>query len=113
MVIKNLPRLAYVTNVTTLPCKTLMSENKRAINDKLQVNVTTYLRYGGVVNNQIKKCLLLSLPVNIFLKSVNIWQSYKQEGGCLMQFLRLLAMWSPGSRLVAFGIKMSHLNLGK
>jgi len=30
-----------------------------------------------------------------------------------VQFLRLLAMWSPGPRLVAFGIKMSHLNLGK
>jgi len=23
------------------------------------------------------------------LKSVNIWQSYKQEGGCLMNFVRL------------------------
>ena len=24
-----------------------------------------------------------------FLKSVNIWQSYKQERGCLMHFARL------------------------
>ena len=34
---------------------------KQAINDKLQGRVATYLRYGGVVNNQIKKGLLLSL----------------------------------------------------
>ena len=27
---------------------------------------------------------------------MNIWQSYKQEGGCLVQFLRLLAVWWPG-----------------
>ena len=30
-------------------------------------NVATYLRCGGVVNNQIKKGLLLSLGVNFFL----------------------------------------------
>jgi len=30
---------------------------------------------GGVVNNQITKCLLQSLPVTLF-KSVNTWQSY-------------------------------------
>jgi len=45
---------------------------KQAINDKLQGNVATYLRCGKVVNNQIKKCLLLSLRVNFF-KPVNIW----------------------------------------
>jgi len=28
---------------------------KQAINDKLQGSVVTYLRCGGVVNNQIKK----------------------------------------------------------
>jgi len=45
--------LAYVA---TLPCETLMSA-KQAINDKLQgsVPVATYLRCGGVVNNQIEK----------------------------------------------------------
>ena len=33
---------------------------KHAINDKLQGSVATYLRYySGVVNNQIKKGLLL------------------------------------------------------
>jgi len=35
--------------------------------------------YAGVVDKQIKKGLLLSLPV--FFKSVNIRQSYEQEGG--------------------------------
>jgi len=32
---------------------------KQAINDKLQGIVAAYLRCGGVVNNQIKKGLLL------------------------------------------------------
>ena len=53
------PHLAYVA---TLPCETLMSA-KQAINDKLQGSVATYLRCGGVVTNQIKKGLLLSLWV--------------------------------------------------
>jgi len=34
---------------------------KQAINDKLQGNVATYLRCGGVVNKQIQKGLLLGL----------------------------------------------------
>jgi len=62
---------------------------KQAINDKLQGFVATYLKCGGVVNNQIKKGLLLSLWVEFFFKSVNVWQSYKQERGCLMHFARL------------------------
>ena len=61
---------------------------KQAINDKLQGSVATYLRCGGVVNKQIKKGLLPSLRVKTFLKSVNIWQSYKQKRDCLMHFLR-------------------------
>ena len=36
---------------------------KEAINDKLQSSVTTFTRCGGVVNNRIKKGLLLSLWV--------------------------------------------------
>jgi len=56
-------RLEYVA---TLPCKKLMS-SKQAINDKLQGSVATYLRCGVVINNQIKKCLLLSLRVKFFL----------------------------------------------
>ena len=78
------PHLAYVA---TLPCETLMSA-KQAINDELQGSVATYLRCGGVVNNQIKKGLLLSVS-ELFFKSVNIWQSYKQERGCLMHFAHL------------------------
>ena len=34
---------------------------KQATNNKLQGSVATYFRCGGVVNNQIKKGLLLSL----------------------------------------------------
>jgi len=53
--------------VATLPRETLMSENKRQlqtdaeIKDKLQGTVVTYLRCGGIVNNQIEICLLLKL----------------------------------------------------
>jgi len=36
---------------------------KQTINDKLQGSVATYLMWGGVVNNQIKKGLLLSMWV--------------------------------------------------
>ena len=56
-ILKIPPHLAYVA---TLLCETLMSA-EQAINDKLQGSVATCLRYGGVVNNQIKKGLLLSL----------------------------------------------------
>ena len=56
-------RLEYVA---TLPCEKLMS-SKQAINDKLQGSVATCLRCGVVINNQIKKCLLLSLRVKFFL----------------------------------------------
>jgi len=62
---------------------------KQAINDKLQGSGATYSRCGGVVNNRIKKGLLLSVRVKINLKLVNIWQSYKQEPGYLMHFVRL------------------------
>ena len=64
---------------------------KQAINDKLRDSVATYLRCGGVVNNQIKKGSLLSPQVRVkkWLKSMNIWQSYKQERGCLVHFARL------------------------
>jgi len=50
----------HLAHVATLPCKTLMSA-KQAINDKLQGSVAACLMCGGVVNNQIKKGLLLSL----------------------------------------------------
>ena len=47
-----------LTYLLTLPCETL-TPAKQAVND----SVATYLKCGGVVNNQIKKGLLLSLPV--------------------------------------------------
>jgi len=71
---------------------------KQAINDKLQGSVAIYLRCGGVVNNRIKKGLLLSLRVKKSFKPVNIWQSYKQERDCLMHFLRLSAMCWPNAQ---------------
>jgi len=50
----------HLACVATLACETLTSA-KQAINDKLQGSVATYLRCGGVVNNQIRYSLLLSL----------------------------------------------------
>jgi len=47
---------------------------KQAINDKLQGSVAAYLRCSGVVNNQIKNGLFLSLRVRKILKPVNIWK---------------------------------------
>jgi len=46
--------------VATLPCETLMSA-KQTLNDKLHGSIATHLRCSGVVNNQIKKGLLLSV----------------------------------------------------
>ena len=42
---------------------------KQAINNKLQGSLATYLRHGGLVNNQIKKGLLQSLS-EFFLKRI-------------------------------------------
>ena len=56
-ILKIAPHLAYVA---TLPCETFTSA-KQALNDKLHCSVAAYLRCGGVVNNQIKNGLLLSL----------------------------------------------------
>ena len=86
-VLKIASHLAYVA---TLPCETVSA--KQAINNKLQGSVAAYLRCGGVVNNQIKKGLLLSLRVIIFLKSVNIWQSYMQKRDYLVHFLHILTV---------------------
>jgi len=53
----------------SIPCETLMPENERemqtnaVINDKLQDTVVTYLRRGGIFNNQLKEGLLVSLAV--------------------------------------------------
>jgi len=66
-----------------------INARKQAINDELQGSVAAYLRCGRGVNNQINKGLLLSLSVKKKLKSVNIWQIYEQEGGCLVHFVCL------------------------
>jgi len=71
---------------------------KQALNDKLQGSVAAYLTCGGVINNEIKKGLLLNVWVKKKLNWVNIWQSYKQERECLVHFLRLLAMCWPGAQ---------------
>jgi len=74
MDIKNPTAPCVLAYIATLLCETSMSA-KQAVNDNLQGSVATYLRCGVVVNNQIKTCLLLSLRVNFFFKSVNIWRS--------------------------------------
>jgi len=51
-----------------------------------------------IVNNQINKGLLLNLRVKMFFKSVNIWQSYKQERDCFVHFLSLLAVCWPSAQ---------------
>ena len=58
---------------------------KQALDDNLPGTVATYLMWGGVVNNQIKKGLLLSARVKRILKSVKIRQSYKQEHSCRLR----------------------------
>ena len=62
---------SHLANVATLRCETLMSA-KRATDDKLQgsVAVATYWRCGGVVNNQIRKGLLLTLSVDFLNRSI-------------------------------------------
>jgi len=78
--------------VATLPCETLMSA-KQAINDKLQGSVATYLRHGGVVNNKIKKGLLLSLRVKFFLIGEYLAKLQARTlRDCFVHFLRLLAV---------------------
>jgi len=67
-------------------CETLMFA-RQAINDKLQGSVATYLRYGRFINNQIKKVAEFVSEKN--LKSMNIWQSYRQERYFFVHFLLL------------------------
>ena len=78
---------SHLICITTLRCESLMSENGQqsqtnvVISAKLLGTLVTYLRCGGIFNNQSCKGLLLSLSVKQFLKSVNIWHSYGQKGG--------------------------------
>jgi len=71
---------------------------KQCIQDKLQGSVAAHLICDGVVNNQIEKGYIAESESKKKLKSVNIWQSYKQDHGCLMHFLRLLAVCWPGAQ---------------
>ena len=63
---------------------------KQAINDKSPGSAATYLRCVWVVNNQIKKGLLLILLVEEFFQ---IGESYEQERVYLVHFLFLVAVW--------------------
>jgi len=74
----------------TLPCENI-NVIKQAIHNKLQGSVATYLGCGGLVGILITKLRKVYCKVCqwIFFKSVNVWQSFKQEGGCLMHFVRL------------------------
>jgi len=61
LAVKRISKISsHLAYVATLPCEKLMPA-KQAINDKLQGSVGTYLKCGGIVNNQIKKGLLPSL----------------------------------------------------
>ena len=78
------PLLAYVA---TLPCETLMFGNKRLT--IIQGSVATYSRCCGLLINKLRKVNKGPSLKKFFFKSVNIWQSYMQERGCLMHFMRL------------------------
>ena len=70
---------------------------KWAINDKLQGSVAAYLRCGGIVNNQIKKGLLLSA----WVKKIKIGEylaMVQQKCDCLVHFLPLLAVFWPDAQ---------------
>jgi len=60
-ILKLPPQFAYVA---TLHCLTLMSA-KQAVNDRISRYCSYILRCAGIVNDQIKKGLLLSLRVKI------------------------------------------------
>jgi len=63
---------------------------KQTTNDKLRRTVATYLRCGGVVINQITKCVLLSLPATLF-KSANTWpRTTKRKVFSILWFLWLV-----------------------
>jgi len=71
------------------------------INDKLlEGSVATYLGRGGIVNNHIKKGLLLSLPVKKSRKIFNIseYLAYivtTKRKDCVVHFVRLAIQLQP------------------
>jgi len=70
---------------------------KQAINSNLQCSVATCLRCGGVINNQIKKGLMLSLWLKFFFYICE-YLAKLQAIDCLLHFLRLLAVCWPGEQ---------------
>ena len=65
---------------------------KQAINDKLQCSVASLhiSRVVGLLIAKLRKVYIsASLRVKKMLKSVNIWQSYKQDRDCLVHIARL------------------------
>ena len=77
----NIP--AHLKYVATLPCEIWMLENWQqseiciVINDKSQDSTAKHLSYDGLLDYTN---LSVIVSVKDFLKSVNIWQSYRQNG---------------------------------
>jgi len=82
---------------------------KQAINDKLHGSVATYLRCSGVFNNQIKKCLLLSLRV-IFLIGEYL-AKLQAKHNCLVHLLRLLAVCWPSAQRSGLALNLPNIHL--
>jgi len=83
-----------MTNPTTpsICCHTTLwniNVRKQAINDKLQGSVAKFLRCGGLSITKLRKVYCWVCRWNFYKKSVNIWQTYTHEGGCLVRFVRL------------------------
>jgi len=57
------PHMRRYTTLWTINVSKCQSQTNAAINGKLLGTVDTYLSCGGILNNQIKKGLLLSLSV--------------------------------------------------
>jgi len=64
---------------------------KQAINDKLQCSVASLhiSRLVGLLITKLRKVYCSESASEKILKSVNIWQSYKQDRDCLVHIARL------------------------
>jgi len=75
----------HLKRVPELPYETSISKNWQkidaciVINNKSQGSLVTCLRCGGLFSNHFTADFLLSLLVKKIFKSLNIWQSYRQE----------------------------------
>jgi len=52
----------------------------------------------GLLITKLRRFIAESAVGKKFLKSVNIWQSYKQERDCFVHFFRLLAVFWPSTQ---------------